>query len=242
MSDETDFFKQLQELSDNETRKWPPLWIVTFSDMLMLLLTFFIFFYSVTTLNKLPDILKYLQEEADVIIPIDRREFPVPQKVALVDKEYLKREKDVFESFRKFLKESGLAKDIKIRATGKEIKITIATPILFDTGDAKLKPRALPLLEKLSELFKNNDNYIRVEGHTDNMPINTEKYPSNWELSSARAISVIKAFVNNFMITPTRFEALGYGEYKPAAKNDTKAGRARNRRVEIKIIKGDRGK
>jgi chemotaxis protein MotB len=237
MNNKKDFFEKLKESHEDEKAKWPPPWIVSFSDMMALLLTFFIFFYSVTALKELPKILEHFKKKSDIIVPIESDEFPVPPKTTLIKREYTKRESDVIEEFRKYLKAAGFEKDIKLKASAKEFKITIANPILFDLGKADLKPEAIPIFKKLSGLFKTNDDYIRVEGHTDNLPIHTEKFPSNWELSAARAITVIRFFIDKSNVSPMRFEALGYGEFHPAAKNDTKEGRAKNRRVEIKIIK-----
>jgi chemotaxis protein MotB len=236
MSEKKDFIQELKDSGNDGGMKWPPAWIISFSDLMTLLLTFFIFFFSVTTLEELPKVLRQLRHEAGIIVPIAQNEFPVPQKTTLIEKRYIKRESEVIENFEKYLKKAGLAKDIKLEKSEKEIKVTIANPILFASGKSDIKPQALPVLKKLAELFKNNDNLIRVEGHTDNVPIHTDKFPSNWELSSARAISVIKFFIKSADISPTRFEALGYGEFKATALNDTEEGRAKNRRVEIKII------
>lgn len=236
MNKDDDFIKNLVESHSNNEMKWPPLWIVSFSDMMMLILTFFIFFYSVTTLQELPRVIEHLRREFGEIIPIERHEFPVPQKAQPIERTYLNKDSDVVENFRKYLKKAGLENDVKLLAGAEEIKITISNPILFDSGNATLKSGALPIMNNIAELFKGNDYDVRVEGHTDNIPINTGKFPSNWELSSARAISVIRYFIDEVKIPPTRFEATGYGEFRPTANNDDISGRAQNRRVEIKII------
>ena len=233
---EKEFFRNLTSKYDEGGLRWPPGWIVSFSDLMTLLLTFFIFFFSVTTLKKLPKVLKILSQEAGVITPIDRSEFPMPTKSTYIQKEYVRRESDLISNFKKYVEKAGLGNDVKLVAGTKEIKIVIANPILFDIGKGELKPQALPVLKNLAELFKDNDNLIRIEGHTDNVPISTEKFPSNWELSAARAINVIKYFIDTAKIPPARLEALGYGEFRPTALNETVAGRAQNRRVEIKII------
>ncbi len=236
MRSDNDFFEYLKARYEDGGMKWPPGWIVSFSDMMTLLLTFFIFFFSATTLQKLPEVLRVLGTEAGIITPIRRSEFPVPSKTTFIQKEYIQRESDIISNFKKYLKKAGLSKDIRLIEGSKELKIVISNPILFDIGKGDLKKQALPVLNKLAELFKDNDSLIRIEGHTDNMPISTERYPSNWELSAARAINVIKFFIKNSGIAPYRLEALGQGEFRPTATNETAKGRSQNRRVEIKII------
>jgi chemotaxis protein MotB len=236
MARSKDFFKDIKGDYEHKNNKWPPFWIVSFSDMMTLLLTFFIFFFSVTTLKELPKILQHFKRESSVIVPIDESEFPVPEKTALIEKKFLRRDEEVIEKFKKYLRTADLEKDVELKADAGEVTITIKNPILFDLGKSELKPRALPILNNLTDLFKNNENYIRVEGHTDNLPIHTDKFPSNWELSASRAISVIKYFIEEKTMSPSRFEALGYGEFRPAETNATDEGRAKNRRVEIKII------
>ena len=108
------------------------------------------------------------------------------------------------------------------------------TNTLFSSGSARLETSAVPILRKLSDNFNSNKNPIQVEGFTDNRPIHTSSYPSNWELSAARAASVVHLFTK-FGIDPNRMSAIGYGEYRTIADNSTADGRQRNRRVVIII-------
>ena len=117
------------------------------------------------------------------------------------------------------------------------VTITFKDGILFDSGKADLKPEAISILDKIGiQLAKYPNNRIRFEGHTDNRPINTPQFPSNWELSAARAIAVAKYYINELNFTPSQFSTEGFGEYVPIADNSTAEGRAKNRRVEIKIL------
>ena len=88
-------------------------------------------------------------------------------------------------------------------------------------------------------MIQKTSNHVRVEGHTDNVPINTKRFPSNWELSTSRAVNVIKYFIRQRKVKPQRLSAVGYGESKPVFSNDTPENRARNRRVEIVIVTKD---
>jgi chemotaxis protein MotB len=114
--------------------------------------------------------------------------------------------------------------------------ISLAGNLLFDSGKSDLKPRGMTLLDTLAERLRTMPNEIRVEGHTDNIPIATALYPSNWELSSARATTVGRYFAEHSDIAPIRLSAAGYGEFRPVALNDTREGRARNRRVDLVVM------
>lgn len=105
--------------------------------------------------------------------------------------------------------------------------------VLFDRGQADLKPEAKKIFVVLGPFLKSAPNDIHIEGHTDNLPVKTERYPSNWELSTARASNVARYFIEQEKLDPKRVAASGYGEYRPIAPNDTEINRALNRRVEI---------
>jgi len=129
-------------------------------------------------------------------------------------------------------------KQIKLQMMEKGLVITVVGDLLFDSGKAKIKTDAYPLLNKISSVLKSNmaQFNVGIEGHTDNVPIKVSGWKSNWELSSARALSVLHYLVNDQGISPERLSAIGYGEYQPVASNETKDGRLQNRRVEIVIL------
>ncbi|HEX7115028.1 MAG TPA: flagellar motor protein MotD [Steroidobacter sp.] len=127
---------------------------------------------------------------------------------------------------------------IMVRRGGFWVEVEIRTDILFPSGVATLSPEAVVVLERLAEVLRPFPNPIRVEGHTDNRPINTREFPSNWELSSARAASVVHLFTRNG-IDPARLAVIGLGEYRPVQSNDTPEGRNANRRVLLVILAGD---
>jgi chemotaxis protein MotB len=115
------------------------------------------------------------------------------------------------------------------------VEVEIKTNILFPSGSALLEPRALPVLKEVAAVLNEYSNRVQVEGYTDNVPIRSAVYPSNWELSAARAMSVVQAFLHE-RVRPTRLSMVGFGEYRPVADNATEEGRARNRRVVIVIM------
>ncbi len=127
---------------------------------------------------------------------------------------------------------------ISIRSTKQWIEVEMKADVLFASGSARLAMQSLPILERLANILRPFPNPIRIEGYTDNVPINTAVYPSNWELSAARAASVVHLF-SEFEIAPQRMVAVGYGQYRPIASNDTPEGRRTNRRVVLVISAGN---
>ena len=123
-----------------------------------------------------------------------------------------------------------------------ETVITIPGEILFSSGKAELRWQSLRALAQVAENIKREIGdeegwQIRIEGHTDNVPISTVKYESNWDLSMARALSIVKFFVENDFFPPDQLQAMGYGEFKPIAPNDTDENKRKNRRVEIRLTR-----
>lgn len=116
--------------------------------------------------------------------------------------------------------------------------VSIQETLLFDSGSATITAQARLILEKVSTVLASASNQIRVEGHTDNLPIKTTQFPSNWELSVIRATNVVQILQNDG-IKPARLSATGYGEYRPIASNDTDAGRSRNRRIDLIILRSE---
>jgi chemotaxis protein MotB len=133
-------------------------------------------------------------------------------------------------------KEEELEADMTVGIDMRGLVISLNNAILFDSGKADIKTDNDEALLKLGNILTSLDNYIRVEGHTDNVPIKTAIYPSNWELSTARAASVVRLFINECGVSPEKVVAVGYGEYKPVADNATEEGRAKNRRIDIIVL------
>ena len=129
-------------------------------------------------------------------------------------------------------------KQIKLQMMEKGLVITVVGDLIFDSGKAKIRSEARPLLSKVGEILKDNmaQFNVGIEGYTDNVPIKHSGWKSNWELSTARSLSVLHYMVKDEGIAPERLSAVGYGEYHPVASNDTKEGRRENRRVEIVIM------
>jgi chemotaxis protein MotB len=137
---------------------------------------------------------------------------------------------------RRAIKEENLEDAIKVKVTESGIAIKLSDPIGFDLGEAEIKPELIPVLSSISQIINRvPDTQIRVEGHTDDIPIHNYKYPSNWELSAARALNIVKFMAGAGGIEPSRLSAIGYGEYRPLVPNTSIENRRKNRRIEIYV-------
>lgn len=131
-----------------------------------------------------------------------------------------------------FLQEAGLSEEVEVIEQQGGVSLRVSSEILFASGAATLTNQGIDQLEKLVPLLVESDYRITVAGHTDNVPVRNQRFPSNWELSSARAGSVVRLFEADG-IPSSRMQATGYADTRPLARNDTERGRARNRRVEL---------
>ena len=152
----------------------------------------------------------------------------------LIQQEKMRIRKEISASLKKSLETEMKKEGLAVATTEEGVVLKLPGKVLFDLGKAELKPGAKKTLNRVISLLKKYPYNIQVEGHTDNLPIHTERFHSNWELSAARAISVIK-YLHQNGIPQERLSALGYGEYRPVAPNDTPEHRSLNRRIEILI-------
>ena len=227
-------------------------WMGTYGDMVTLLLCFFVLMFASST----QDAEKFAQiaasfsnskitisaaQTAGMLEALGDGIVEMPKAEGNSDKEFEEKAKEeleeLSENFKTYFAENNLGKEINIEKNDTYITLNFKDGILFESGSSDLKPQALDILSKVGdELLKYPDNNIKIEGHTDNRPINTARYPNNWYLSAARAISVAVDFIQNKGFPPDIISTEGYGEYRPKVSNDTPENRAINRRVEIKII------
>lgn len=136
-----------------------------------------------------------------------------------------------------YIKKQDLEEHSQILVDERRVKLIINPPLLFDSGRAVLKPRGVELVEGFGKVFQTVKNPLIIEGHTDNVPIHNDEFDSNWDLSFHRAYAVVKHLVVKMKFIPTRLSGLGFGEYRPLVANDTKENRAKNRRIEVNIIR-----
>src|SRR5262245_18646645 len=130
----------------------------------------------------------------------------------------------------------GLTDEVSVGMRRDGLVITLSGSLLFESGKAELRPEAADILNRLANLLEPTEGKIRIEGHTDNIPIATPAIPSNWELSSYRAAAVLRYLTETVGLPAERFEAAGFAEHRPLVPNDTRENRAKNRRVEIILV------
>jgi chemotaxis protein MotB len=139
----------------------------------------------------------------------------------------------IFNTLEELAYEFNLENEINLALTREGLVMRMSEHTLFGLGSADIAAEALPLLQKVGAIISKTAYLIRIEGHTDNLPIHTERYPSNWELSTARAVNVLRYFIKNHHVDPRRLAAEGFSEFHPLVANDTVENREKNRRVEI---------
>lgn len=212
-------------------------WLLTYADMITLLLAFFIVMYSISQLDakkfgKMAEALNGVLRGGESIF--DRyREPQANQGHGLLKFGDLRMiQRLVEEKFEKL----GRSEDVITEITERGLVVHIVESALFPPGNADLEPRAMEVLDLIAARIIGIPNHIRIEGHTDDRPIQTSRYPSNWELSSARATEVVRYFVENHNVEPDRISALGYSRYRPVKPNNSIENRAKNRRVDVVIL------
>jgi chemotaxis protein MotB len=144
--------------------------------------------------------------------------------------------KAIMADMKGYIKKRKLEEKVKLDMTQRGLVVRFTGQILYDIGEATIKPSGKEVLDKIAEALKAIPNNVMVEGHTDSWPIETDKFPSNWELSTTRATNLIKYFIEKDRVEPTRLSAAGYSKYRPLKPNVTAENRAKNRRVEVVIL------
>lgn len=223
--------------------KGAPGWMVTFSDLVTLILVFFILLFSMSQIDmiKFKAITESFQEHFfdfyPSMVPLDNPavgETDSPEKDSGKDmsEESLQ---NLLTEVQSFLDKNGLDDVIIANRTERGVVLVLQEQVLFDPGQATLLGDSHAFLNKVGELLVKLPNLVKVEGHTDDIPMSSFRYPSNWELSAARASSVINYLMANHQLDSRRFIAVGYADTRPIVSNDSPENRQKNRRVEIII-------
>jgi len=212
------------------------LWIVPYADfmsvLMILFLIMFVFAYSSKKDKRYNELIVAIQTEMGGTVRKDVLE-------QMKDTE--KTEQTVLK-FDEMLEDQNLTKYVSVSYDTEQIKIVMKNPILFDVGQVELRKESEAVLHEMSDILKNTENDVIIEGHTDNTPVSGfGKYKSNWEISQRRAIEVVKYFVKSERINPAKFGAAGYGEFRPVFPNDTPEHKSQNRRIEINVLRGKAG-
>lgn len=214
-----------------------PFWMTTFGDMMTILLAFFVLIVSMSEVEvkKFKKALSHFRGHPSLLTKnssVVPTEDPPPPTEPSTKRQRAEQYKEFLEE----LEAEGLADKVQANLTERGIHLVIADSVMFRTGEARLIEPSRTVLRILAKLLDTEVKSVVVEGHTDNRPIDTERYPSNWELSTVRAASSVRFLHEHASgFDPSRFTAVGYGSHRPRATNETPPGRARNRRVEIML-------
>ncbi len=233
--------------SEGDDEGGSPEWMTTFGDMMTLLLTFFVLLYSMSSIEE---------EQFEIALDSIRQglgmSFHGGRTIAsqrLLDQGAIGEGlnpinidllETVMTEIDQIIHEEDVDEDgISMEMTQRGLEVRFTGEVLFDLGEAEIRPEGQEILQEVAELIQEVPNDVMVEGHTDNLPIRTDLYPSNWELSAARATTVTRFFVEEQALDPERFSAAGYSEYRPLVPNDSPENRALNRRVEVILLNPD---
>lgn len=226
---------------NEENDSGSPGWMTTFGDMMTLLLVFFVMMYSMSSLDvdRFMGFISSFQSQMGVL---DGGETVTDEDMMArgsrgedfnVARNNLQM---VQEQLEEFIEERNLEDDVEMGLTDRGLTVSVTGEVLYEIGRAEIQSEGAVLLNEIIKNIEEIPNEIMVEGHTDDWPIKTDEFPSNWELSTARATNVVRYFIENTDIDPARFSAAGYSEYRPVASNDNATNRAENRRVEIVVL------
>lgn len=219
-------------------------WLLTYSDLITLLMIFFVVLYSASSVNES----KYKQlatSMGDVFTGGSSVLGSAENSGSSSDepgelKPLVQTEEEKLQGIESQVND--IVKDLELEGSvttsieERGLIISFTDSVFFDSAKADIKEELKPKLISVSNILNKIDNYVRVEGHTDNLPISTSDYHSNWQLSSVRASNVVEFLISYGSISPSRLSAVGYSEYRPVADNATEEGRAKNRRVDILIL------
>jgi chemotaxis protein MotB len=223
-------------VDDEGRKKGAPAWVVTFGDMMSLLLCFFVLLLSFSTMEaeKFKVVAGYLREAFGVQRKHHYTEMPSGQLIVAAGAESSSYEGiTLFEKIQVMVTEVEVEETVEAEIADDGVRLKIKGEALFAAGEAGLQGELLAFLSEVAELARTEDVRLIVEGHSDDRPISTARFPSNWELSSARAGAVVRWLTEEGGVPAHRIQAVGYAETRPVAPNDTAEGRAQNRRVEI---------
>ena len=206
----------------NNSKDYINRWVISYADLVTLLLALFLVMYAVNNVENKNNI--QTTKQNTTIGEIKRYK---PVEMPELQKELLNEFKN--------------DNNVLLLKDSRGLIVRLKDDILFGSAETELQPEATESLNKILDILSKTDNPVIIEGHTDSLPIKSAKYSSNWELSTARATSVINYLVKSKRINPKRLSAVGYGEYAPVAENTSNSGRIKNRRVDIIILENNIG-
>ncbi len=215
-------------------------WEMIYTGFVLILLSFFIMLCSFSTMED-AKVTRFVRSFVNTLVVLpggvktDPSNVLIPPSPDIVEiqKELGKIRQDIETYARKV----GLKEDISLKETERGLVMRVSDNVLFELGQAMVLEKGFHFLDLLARVLTKTNHYIIIEGHTDNLPIHTHEFPSNWELSASRAVNVLRYFLERGGLSVERLSAVGYGEFRPLFKNETPANRAKNRRVEFVLTK-----
>jgi chemotaxis protein MotB len=214
-------------------------WEIIYSGFVLILLSFFIMLSSFSTMEaaKVMGFVKSFVSAVSILpggTKFDSGSVVLSSSADIVDvRSDLAK---IFNNLEELAQQFNLQDEISLAFTREGMVMRLSEHALFDLGAADISVEALPLLDKIGAIISKTAYLIRIEGHTDDLPIHTALFPSNWELSTARAVNVLRYFIKNHSIDSRRLAAEGFSKFHPLVANDSPENRAKNRRVEIIFI------
>ena len=223
-------------------------WLLPYSDMLTLLLALFIVMFAMSNVDNKK--LKQVSEQFNIIfsggsgalqsngssgdtLKIDDA-ITLNETSSVIEQDKMLRVKNMLEED---IKNDGYSDKVKVDLNGEGLDIRIQDTVIFNSGDADILEQFNPVLIKISNMIKDLDNEIKISGHTDNVPINNQKFHSNWDLSYGRASNVMNFMIDKCHLSPDKFSIQAYGQFRAKYDNETEDGRAKNRSVDILIVR-----
>ena len=212
-----------------------PAWMTTFSDLMSLLLTFFILLFSMSTIS--PDKFNNVATSFQSVLTGSTSTSIINDDQSMAEfTEEMMKNRGLYNKVSEYLEHGDLGNNVSVSMNAKGVFVEMKDAILFEPGSASLKPEGIDVLKQLEGLINDFNNELVIEGYTDDVPMSSPRFPTNWELSTARAVSVVRYLTEVENVDPERLSAVGYGEYRPIVPNDSVENRTSNRRVNILII------
>ncbi|MDP2211629.1 MAG: OmpA family protein [Candidatus Aquicultor sp.] len=241
-------------------------WLITYADLITLLLAFFVIMYAMSSVDatkyammaKSLEVALGMEKTGQGLVSsmsgqqpgetgsksqkdaASKKNDPAPKVATLVDMKEAKENRELtymMKRIKEYTDEKKIVGSLSTTTDGRGLVVNLSDSVLFESGKADLSPKAKEILDAIADILLDSEKQIKVEGHTDNVPIRNERYPSNWQLSTDRATNVIMYWIEKHPEASGRLSAAGYGEHRTIAKNDTVAGRAKNRRVDIIVLR-----
>ena len=231
--------KKKHEEHENHER-----WLVSYADFITLLFAFFVVMYSVSSVNEgkyriLSDSLagSFSKTNADGDLSVMNLPVTTSKPSVVQDPASSQKNAEAFLNVGNAIAAAKVPEGVKVNSTERGLSIQIADNTLFRSGTSSINPDMQEYLDLITGLVRNLPNLIAVEGHTDNQPIHTAQYPSNWDLSTARANALIRYFTEHHHLRSDRFSSTGFAGTRPIHSNSTSEGQASNRRVELIVLR-----